>query len=595
MIGIYNKIINIIDQLKNFLGNTPMNAKQLSDLITYAFSVSDVGIIPAAFDRVNVGSITRSRGEGIRAMFVLGANEGMLPQKVADGGILTNKDKDILNTKGVGFRDTYEYLRSRDMLSIYTVMTRPGEKLYVSRFKKESDVSDTEYYSSQLFEQIKKMFSLESEPFSMLDGITSVESAFDALALYHIKNEKDEFEEIYDSIYSFFRENPEYSRFADNADTAFGFTNDAVIRDTDTFAGVIDSTRALSITRLETYAACPFRYFVNYVLRPRKKAENKVNSLDTGTILHEIIQLYTDMILEGKVEPSTIEKEEIDSVIAILTDKVISGKKYEMLNCSDYVKNKIRLSASRAALVITIQFRNSDFLMEEAEAEFNFNKKMVPVCVDIPGEGQIFLQGKIDRIDSCEIDGKKYARIIDYKTSGKEFDITNVFYGLSLQLPVYINAYNENNADAKTAGIFYLRIDPNFRGINKKNELEEALSNAVNDEFKQNGLMLRDIKVKHALDHTSDSSSRSRYIKAEETDEEGFELLIKKTNENIASLYSRLRHADISINPSRVDNQREACGICDFKDICKFSEDFGANCYKDIRKLENRNIKEVFA
>ena len=262
-------------------------------------------------------------------------------------------------------------------------------------------------------------------------------------------------------------------------------------------------------------------------------------------------------------------------------------------------------SAAVAAIQITEQLKYSDFLIEEAEAQFKFKKKYVPICIETAENEKIFIEGKIDRIDSCVIGERKYARIIDYKTGSKDFDITKTYFGLSLQLPVYIRAYTDNNADSSPGGVFYLRLKPKMVSIKNEAELS-AVAVKVKENFRQNGIALKDLRVIKAMDNLAESGSYIEGVKFQSgepvesqnvTDSEGFRLILKKTEENITAFYKRMRHADIAIAPYRIRSSPDdtGCRYCKYGDICKFSEDFPGNKYRDINSPAGKNIKEVFA
>ncbi len=609
---IYNKITAVLAQMKRFLADTEISVGALHEILSYSLGVCDVGVIPAAPDRVNVGDVVRSRASGVKAMFIMGANEGMLPAAVSPGGILSDADKAALKENGVEFIDTADYKREKESFILYTLLTKPSQKLFVSRFDMSADGENTAYMPDRLFDKLTEMFPENICTAGRFDGVISPETAFAAMTADYSQRpfrlEPAGNEDVYDAVYDCFRDDERYSYYTAAADAALDYSNEAVIKNREAFTKALQAGAALSVTRLERYAACPFSFFTEYILYPQKRVENKPDELDTGSVLHEIIQKYSELIMAGRIDPKSAGEELITDTVSALTDEVCASFKagrYERVRYSDYLRKKLRRSAAVAAIQITEQLKYSDFLIEEAEAQFKFKKKYVPICIETAENEKIFIEGKIDRIDSCVIGERKYARIIDYKTGSKDFDITKTYFGLSLQLPVYIRAYTDNNADSSPGGVFYLRLKPKMVSIKNEAELS-AVAVKVKENFRQNGIALKDLRVIKAMDNLAESGSYIEGVKFQSgepvesqnvTDSEGFRLILKKTEENITAFYKRMRHADIAIAPYRIRSSPDdtGCRYCKYGDICKFSEDFPGNKYRDINSPAGKNIKEVFA
>jgi ATP-dependent helicase/nuclease subunit B len=211
----------------------------------------------------------------------------------------------------------------------------------------------------------------------------------------------------------------------------------------------------------------------------------------------------------------------------------------------------------------------------------------------------LYVQGIIDRIDTYEFQNKKYAKIIDYKTGEMNFDITKAYYGLSLQLPVYMNACMENMDNTGAAGVFYFRIRPPMAKLTKETD-EDSLKELIRKNFQLKGITVKDLELIRAMDNNAEIGSfiGNVSVKKDGTlkennsliDAETFHALMNHTKENIARTAKQIIGGGISIAPYRYDGKETPCTYCKYKQFCKFSEGFGANKYRNIRRQKAQEL-----
>jgi ATP-dependent helicase/nuclease subunit B len=196
------------------------------------------------------------------------------------------------------------------------------------------------------------------------------------------------------------------------------FDNDEEITDEIRYRQALHLPLTASISMLERYAACPFSFFAQYMIRPQPRREQSVKNTDIGIVLHKIVEIYSGMILDKKIDVKTVDENYLSETIRGITESVLgeySSGLFAQIEKSRYLKVKLLRAAENAVREITRQLKLSDFLLAETEAKFHFNEKYQPICIDIGGN-MIYVQGIIDRIDTYEFQNKKYAKIIDYKT-----------------------------------------------------------------------------------------------------------------------------------------------------------------------------------
>jgi ATP-dependent helicase/nuclease subunit B len=237
--------------------------------------------------------------------------------------------------------------------------------------------------------------------------------------------------------------------------------------------------------------------------------------------------------------------------------------------------------------------------------EFSFGgfKDGEPIKIELPSKETIYLVGRVDRIDTLDLDGNTYIKIIDYKTGKKEFDLTEVYYGLQVQLLVYLDALIKNSKyilekQAMPGAILYFRIDDPIIKSNKKLSEEEIKDNILK-QLKMSGLLLKDIEVVKSID--SDMDRYSLIIPAtikkdgdfsstsSVVTEKQFDLLRQYVNDKIASLCEEMLSGEIIMEPSKTDKMT-FCSYCDYSSICQFDTGLENNKYKPIIKKDQEEV-----
>ncbi len=610
---IYNKIISVLEQAYDFFKDVKITPEQVHQMLTYAFISSNVGIIPATLDRVNVGDILRSRVGSVKALFMLGANEGMLPSASSDKGLLSEEEKNFMQARGIDLINTAPYRRQKELFLIYTLLSKPSEKCILSRFIKDREGED--YDPSFLFERMRDIFPNVEVKKDHTDGEIDllIETMIDSSGAFHKltgnlsdrfynKDHDASFDGIFNDIYLYYCGQKEYSPLMDALKEGLQFDNSEEISNSELYQQAVKLPLTASISMLEKYAACPFSFFAQYLIHPQERREQSVKNTDIGSVLHKIVEIYSGMILDKKIDAKTISETALSQTVQAITENVLgeySSGLFAQIAQSRYLKVKLLRAAENAVSEITRQLTLSDFLLTETEAKFRFNEKYQPICVDIEGSGKVYVQGIIDRIDTYELQDKKYVKIIDYKTGNRDFDITKAYYGLSLQLPVYMKACIDNMESMDAAGVFYFRIKSAMTKITKETD-EDKIKELIRKNFQLKGITVRNLEIIRAMDHNAEGDSfiGNVSVKKDGTlkennsliDAETFYALLHHTQHNIKDTAQQIISGDITITPYRFDSKETPCTYCKYIEFCKFSEEFGANKYRNFRKQKAQEL-----
>lgn len=580
---LYNRFMNIFEQLYTVFGHLDYgDGKTVRAMLTEALMNTEVGVIPSVTDRVSVGDPLRSRPDSVRVSFVLGAAEGALPDTGTSPAIFTDSEKLMLSAGGLDLSNTASYRYAKQNFVIYTLLTKPKERLFVSC------VSDGEaLMPSAVYEKLTAMFGEHRMELSLPEMMCTPGSALSALSVNLSSRgsgaardaSKDA---VYDGFLEYFRKDPEKSVLAELALRGQRFRKGPVITDLEAYRALLKDPLETSISALERYAACPFSFFGDYVLRLTEQKDDSVGAADTGNVVHSVIENFSQRLLSGEIDLSAMDREDLLEEARTLTEKEMAsyrGSIYTMLSSESFWREKLTSTASKAIEEIVSQMKRSDFLLSASEAKFDSNAELEPILIDT-SEGRVLLRGKIDRIDTCTIGGREYVRIIDYKTGSTSFDMTKIYYGLSLQLPIYLRALTSDGTK-EPAGMFYLRLSPPMTKVDKEDALDRVEA-AVKEHFRLNGMVLRDLEVIEAMDRGYASGStleavstqKDGSIKASEKlqDTDFFQKLMEHSLHKAKEFSEGILRGEIPASPVKEGGPSSRawtpCTYCGYRALC---------------------------
>ncbi len=601
---IYNKIISVIQAMYTFFMEEPYNPTFVYQLLSYAILNSDVGVIPAVEDSISVGDILRSRSADVKALFLLGAAEGKLPTTNISAAIFTDREKQEVSGFGIELVSTSAYRRAKENVVVYSLISKPSKGLYISC--PLDDGGEGSAVPCEIFSRFSEVFPNAKAKVEMEDLMCTAQSAFDYISVNLSERKQNRqgrdktLDSLCDACYDYLCSESEFSYLIKIVNSGIGFDNSANIRNKNDYKKILGIPLNTSVSRLEKYVECPFSFFASYVLKLTERKINRVEIYDKGNIIHRVIEIFSKRILSGEYDIFSMSDEDVAKEAEQICEECLKTEFkniYSGFTNSSYMVSQLRKLSSAALSEIVRQMRLSDFLLSDSEAGFGRGEEYQPICVDT-SEGRVYLRGKIDRVDTCSLNNKRYIKIIDYKTGHVTLDLEKIYFGLSMQLPVYIRTLTSSEG-AYPAGVFYLDAHDPLAKIESEADLER-IKEKVSENFKLNGILLKDLDVIKALDNNYEIKSFISGIKSSKTslsldenvmDEELFSSVIDKAMENVKLEAEKMLKGNISINPCR-GKTVNSCGYCKFGSVCKFSTDFSANDYRMIRELDD--VQEEF-
>lgn len=633
----WNVICRIFDQIVETVGEERLSGRALRQIVEAGLAEMEIGIVPVNPDSVLVGTMQRTRVGRVKALLVLGANEGLLPLQKTDEGLLSEREKAVLEEMDLEFSRTEDMVKQEERLAIYRTLSQPEERLYVSCSR--IDETGGEMRPSAVFRELENFLQsrAESDDSVVLGDLEDGEVAeiavspkgaisylTDAFREYLEDGKLDE-DWLYAGLWYGSHEPEEMERIRrgmefDNEQNALGGQlADALYR---------GDRRAIeaSASRLEKYSGCPFAHFISYGLRPEDLRVFEMGPREIGDIYHECIMKLSQRLTAG--EDSF---QGLDAVPVAITDPDSRWMKITQEECREEIKRILQEETgtyregllslgrnesyrterivdicSRVAWAMIGQVRRGRIREMYFEQPFARGAQLPPIRVTA-GEHEVLIKGKIDRMDVLEMpeheDGLETAvRIVDYKTGGDSVDVEHFRSGYKLQLMLYLKAATQKQ-EVKPAGVFLFKIREIDADADMKNIYpgREAMEERMEDAYKLEGIVLDDMDMIDAMDTEIGGASKVlpiKYVKKNGTysgssggylfSREEFEELSAQVDRQVDRICREICDGKIDIRPKKEKkkdmegNYKTSCKYCSYKSICMFDTAFPGCRYERV-------------
>lgn len=601
-------IVRVLDEIVLVFGDEKINFDRYMQILKTGLGNSDLGKIPGTQDQVIMGDIDRSRSHKIKTVFIIGLNDGMFPSVNKNEGYFNDDDRANLKEQGIELaKGTIERMYE-DNFNIYKAFTAASTSIYLSYSSSAADGKTLR--ASTLVSKIKRIYpdlKEESDIIERSSEILTESNTFEEL-LNNIRDYRDEGKELdgkWMAAYNYYMADDKWKHRLVYSLKALNYTNIPEKISRENVDALYGNTLKTSISKLEKYRTCPFSYFLRYGLNVSEKDKLKVDSLDTGTFMHDTIDTFFNEIRNRGINIKEIEEEEIYAIIEeIINEKLGLNSNYIFSATPKYkvLTERLKRVVKRSMKYIVESIKYSDFDVYGNEVEFEEGKRYKPIVMDLADNRKVEITGKIDRIDIAENGPSRYLRIIDYKSSYKNIDLNSVYSGLQIQLLTYLDAIcKEDNVEP--AGVLYFNlIDPVIKS--KKDMTEEEIENEIRKQFKMQGLILADVSVVKMMDTKLESGQSNivpAYIgangdlsdkKTSGVSRKQFNYLQKYMNVIIKKISEEILSGNINIYPY-YKKKKTPCEYCEYKAICGFNTGNPNNKYNYISEMTKEEALEM--
>ena len=342
-----------------------------------------------------------------------------------------------------------------------------------------------------------------------LDMIVAPEPTFNQLiGAVRRDYEGEQVEEIWSEVYKWYNSKNEWRLKSSRILKGLQYSNAVDRVEPDTIRNLYGRPLSFSVSRLEQYSQCPFAYFVKYGLRAKDRKVYEFSSPDLGSFIHGILDKFADTIRLNEMQWSDITREWSRQTISELVDAELSRQNNSILNSSSrykYMTERLKRILTRSVNIMTEHVKRSSFGTLANELAFGRGGELPAIKLSLPSGEEVQLIGRIDRVDATDLESATYFRVIDYKTGQKSFSLSDVYFGLQLQLLVYLdallsNAHYYTELQAMPGAVLYFRVDdPMINGT--ADMTEEEIEKAILKKLKMNGLILKDARVVKSMDN----------------------------------------------------------------------------------------------
>ena len=600
----YEILINVLDEIVKIFKDENITINQYANILKQGLKASSLGKIPGTQDQVIMGDVDRSRSHKVDTIFIIGLNDGIYPSINKSEGFLGDEDRKYLKEQGIELaKGTLENLYD-DNFNIYKAFTTAERELHLSY--SSADTEGGALRPSIYITKIKKMFPKLKETSDVITQkyeITNQKATYEALIEKLAKIQEKELETEWKETYRYFENEASWKNKLEKDLQGLKYTNIPQNIETTTIEKLYGNVLRTSVSKLETYKKCPFSYFLKYGLNLKQKEELKIQNFDTGSFMHEIIDLFFNQVKEENIQlPELLgEEEKIRKIVNQIVETKLDYGKYKFTATVKYkiLIQRLEKMVTKALKYIVESLVYSDFNVEGTEVEFDNGKEYKPIEITLENGKKIEIRGKIDRVDIARTSDGNYLRIIDYKSSARNVDLNEVYAGISIQLLTYLDAICEEK-DLMPAGILYFNLIE--KNVNPKVKTEEAIEEEIRKQFKMKGLILADIEVMKMQDNNLKEGTTSKIIPAgisgkgtinkrdtNGVEQEEFEVLQKYIGKIIKEIGKEILQGKIDLKPTNYKG-KTPCRYCEYHAICGFDARNNKNKYEYIENLSKDDI-----
>lgn len=610
---VYERVMELLERLEGLLGEEKADMKNYIQILDAGFEEIKIGVLPATADQVMIGDITRSRLEAVKVLFFTGVNEGIVPQRKAGGSLLNDGDREVFKSLHMELAPTAREEGCIQKFYLYLILSKPSDQLVLTYAAVNSQGKSA--HPSSLVGEIRKLFpklvqmeesTMEHSVWTARDGLQQLIAGLREAGdknLEQLKEAQGEFLELFSRFYG----KEEYKKLVEKlTDAAFFVYEDKGIGR--------EAARALygqnlqgSVTRLEQFAACAYAHFLKYGLELMERQEYQLEAVDMGNLFHQSLDQCFEVIHENGLDWSNITEEERKKLVKKCVDQVTAQYGNTIMSSSarnTYLAKRVERITDRTIWALAEQVKKGDFVPSGFEVSFSAIDNLKAMKIRLSEDEELLLKGRIDRLDLCEDEKHVYVKIIDYKSGNTSFDLAALYYGLQLQLVVYMDAaleMEERKHPEKTAvpaGIFYYNIkDPM---VKKEGEMTpEEIEKQILKQLRMNGLVNSDLEVIHHLDREIQKESdvipvavKDGYVQEAKSSVAGqkrFDALRRYVGSRLKRSGQSILKGENGLLPYK-DGDRTACDYCPYHAVCGFDTKTAGYGFRRLRSMKLEEV-----
>jgi len=563
-------LCGVLDQFVEILGDTPLDGEEFARLLRLILTQYSVGTIPATLDQIKVSEITRNDRHSVKVLFLLGATDDALPSVSRERGILGTEERQMLEQRDILLSTATFDVLDNELQNIYACLAQPTERLIVSW--PSTEVNGGEKRPSFVVERIRKLFP--QVKIGHNDGAyrrtlpaTALEQAADDAALWRYFAAQEVFAPTLAAM--------EQARLFRR-----GRLSPEVVH------ALYGRSIPMSASRMDKANSCHFSYFMQYGLRARERKAAGFEAPEIGTFIHYLLENVNREVQQrgGYQEVSREElRALVDRYIEEYAASYIDGYQQKSARFR-YLFSRLRKSAFSIVEEMAEELTESDFRPIAFELGFGGRDGKIPAITVTEGPTELHVTGKVDRVDGWLHEGKLFLRVVDYKTGKKAFDLSDIRYGLGLQMLLYLFALEDAGQsvfghEVVPTGVLYHPARDVILRMGR-DASPEKIQRALRAELRRSGMVLSDPEILQAMEHSALESPCFLPISVKKDGTITGTLATTAQMGKLSRYVDKLLHdiareiggGNIDADPCSHGPQQSACTYCPYYAACYFDE-----------------------
>ncbi|GLC87763.1 helicase-exonuclease AddAB subunit AddB [Lysinibacillus piscis] len=616
--------VAVLDQFVTMFGAQEMTVEEAAKILDEGLDTLEFSRIPPTLDEVMVATVDLARLSDVKATFIIGMNDGVYPTRIDYEGLLSDNEREWFTQIGYELAPTSTNRLLREDFLLYSAITTPTTHLYMTY-----PTADEEGKALLASLYIKKMTTMLNgmpvervviDPIELMKGDSFSYIRHPRTALAHLMVQLRQavhsrtLAPEWLALQKFYQQDAYWSFIFQRVMHPMTHQNETEPLESYIVQQLYGQQLTSSVSRVEKYFRCPFSHFSTYGLRLEERAEYRLETFAMGDLFHEALKWITEETHRQQLAWNRLTQVQIKQLARQAVEQIVPVFSHQILASSAryrYIQRKLIHIVERTMMALVQHAHVSHFKPIAIEASFGPAKhEQLPALeIDLTGGKRMFMRGRIDRIDSTTIDQRSYLRVVDYKSSARDLDLTEVYHGLSLQVLTYLDVAMENASywlpnGAEPAGVLYVHVH------NPMLKLDQAISASEMEvdrlkQYKMKGLLSENPEALLSMDEQleeasgysniipvymkkdgSPSSSQSRIVSV--PDLQNLQRFVRRKHQEAGN---GILAGDTSISPYKLKT-KTACDYCQFAAVCQFDPSDGKQSYRPLAQAKPDMIVE---
>ncbi len=614
---LWNSVMNLLDQLVAICGEEEIGLELFGGMVEAGLDSLQLASVPPAIDQVLIGHMDRTRTSNIEYCYIAGANDGVMPMRMQEDGLISEPEREQLAANGLQLAPSIKRRLLDERFVLYNALTNARKHLMLSYA--QADAEGKTLLSSEIIRQVKAIFprmQLQTAAAMPLIELSEAEQLAQVIhpnrtMTYFITmlqqwNEGKAIADFWWEVYNWYAVRPHWRDRLQLLIQSLSFSQTELLITRETANELYGSSFKASVSRMERFVSCPFQHFLIHGLKLKERKQFRLEAPDVGQLFHDALSSIAE---RAGASWGNLSRSELEKLTEEIIDHLAQNLQSQILLSSgrfQYVTAKLKAVVTQTATVLGEYARRSRFKPLAAELDFGPNAELPALHVELPAGEKLEIIGRIDRVDAMETTEGMLLLVLDYKSSSTSLVLQRVAYGHSLQMLTYMNVLLTHGEKwlgkpVRPAGVLYFHVhNPIIRSNGRLTE-EEAETQILK-RFKSKGLITADAQIIRAMDNKLESGysqilpvavkkDDTLYSNSSAADDEQWQLLCRAVEGHIAQIGTAIKEGEIAVSPY-ISGTNTPCQYCSYKSVCQFDPLIAGYEYRKLPKQSKDEIWE---